>query len=409
VDCPWREQTLWIDDQPFESLYYLELTADPVFPAHSLRMGAAGAQPDGMIPARYPSSDPMTFRSMPALWTLILHDYFLYTGDRALLRELLPVADKALSLYDTWRDADGLVPYEPGSWNFIDWGYDLNGIIMGGQAAPLNLLAAAALQCAARLHGALNETETARRMQARSRDLTVAVNRRFWLNHERRFYDCTEPADGRRTISQIPHALALHFGLLPPERVAAALEALGDPTVLRAEVGFQLFVLRALAGHGRAEQALRAIREVWGTMLASDSPTLWEVSQGRSPTINGRPVATSLCHGYAGAPIDFLQQNVLGVRPLRPGFAEFELNPRAVGSQWARGAVPTPHGLIAVEWVREPDDTLTVAATVPPATAAVLPEGRRLGPGRHTFTHRRTGRPSDRYCVGTSDPPGMSD
>lgn len=382
MDCPWREQTLWIDDQPFENLYYLELTCDPAFAARNLRLGADGAMPDGMIPSRYPSTPGIYFRSMPALWTLILSDYHLYTGDTELVRELLPVMGKALSLYDHWRDEDGLVPYEEGEWNFIDWGYDLNGVTLGGKASALNLLIAGAYKRAAVLYDAVGNVVRAEEFSGLAKRTAQAVSQQFWLEEEGRFYDCTHPPDGRRTVSQIPHALGLHFGLLDFRQASAALEVLFSTEAIRAEYGYQLFVLRALAENGLARQALQAIHDLWGHIVHSDSPSLWEVSGGRSALLNGYIAAGSLCHGYACAPIDFIQRVLLGVKPLKPGFEEFALNPQSLGVLWVKGDVPTPCGCVHVEWSVE-GGSLRMEAKIPEGTTAIAPNRQRLDAGSH--------------------------
>jgi len=43
---------------------------------------------------------------------------------------------------------------------------------------------------------------------------------------------------------------------------------------------------------------------------------------------------------------------VLGVVPTAPGFARVRIRPHACGLKWARGAVPTPRGIITVAWKR---------------------------------------------------------
>ncbi len=202
----------------------------------------------------------------------------------------------------------------------------------------------------------------------------------LWLPEERRLLDCTEPGDGRRTFSQIPHALGLYYDLLPAEHREGALESLVDPEVVRAELGYQYFVLASLARAGRGGRALAVLREIWGGMVAADTPTLWEVVDGRS-SMSG---CGSLCHAYACAPLPILQSTVLGVSPLRPGFAEFRFAPRSLGVRWAEGRVPTPHGAVEVSWSqRESDGPLAATIVVPEGTVAVYADGRRLEPGTH--------------------------
>ena len=313
---------------------------------------------------------------------MVLADYYRCTGDLALVRELLPVADAALGWFDSLRDADLLVPDQTDQWNFIDWGYDTAGIQLGGKTAVLNMLVAAVCREAARLHEAAGNAARARHLEARSGDTVAALLKALWNPEERRLADCTDPGDGRRTFSQIPHALGLYYDLLAGEHRQGALEALVDPAVVRAELGYQYFVLASLARAGRGGRALAVLREVWGGMVAADTPTLWEVVDGRS-SMSG---CGSLCHAYACAPLPILQSTVLGVRPLSPGFAEFLFAPRGLGIRWAEGRVPTPCGAAEVSWSqRGAEGPLAATISVPDGTVAVCADGQRLGPGSHSL------------------------
>ena len=55
---------------------------------------------------------------------------------------------------------------------------------------------------------------------------------------------------------------------------------------------------------------------------------------------------------------------ILGVKPLAPGFQEFEVKPYAAHLDRASGEIPTPKGRISVSWVRK-DGKLFVKVTHP--------------------------------------------
>src|SRR5262249_2977328 len=130
-----------------------------------------------------------------------------------------------------------------------------------------------------------------------------------------------------------------------PQR-SAALDALLDSSVVNAEFYYQHFVLNALARGGRAAPALAMIRDLWGEMVREGSPTVWE-AKGGPHAFSG---CGSLCHGFSCTPLYFMQTTLLGIRAFKPGFAEFSLEPQSIGLRSCRGQVPTPHGLIRVEW-----------------------------------------------------------
>ena len=385
VDCPWREQAFWVCDTLVVFPYYLSFTGDGVLPARCLRLAADGQRESGLIPSVYPSAEvkDSTFPSCAAIWVLMLGEYHLHVGDKALalVGELLPTLERALALYEGWAGPDGLVPNQPGMWNFIEWGSpgSLPGAEDRGATAILNLLIAAAFQSAASLYAAVGETAKAERCRERQRAWSAAVAARFWVPEAGRFRDATR---GGESVSQHPHAVALHYGLLDDSMRESALEALGDPAVVKADFYYQHYVLTALARGGRGAEALAVVRELWGEMVVQGSPTVWETRKGKDDAGG----VGSLCHAFACAPLAFMQAALLGVRPLRPGFAEFALEPQSLGLRFCRGTVPTPRGSISVAWSQGTGGSLRVEVEVPPASVAVLPSGIRLDPGRHVFT-----------------------
>lgn len=385
MDCPWREQALWTNDQAVTNLYYLAMTGDAVFAAHNLQIGADGVQPNGLIPPVYPSRiDKMErmFPSLPSLWTFSLSDYYQYTGNRRLLQELLPVMEKGLSNYDKWRDDDGLVPDQPRMWNFIDWAYIFSGgphPAPGGKTAVLNMLIAAAYRRAAALETAADHASRAADYERKSRQAVAALNARLWHAAKGAYRDCTAYAEGvAPSYSQHPLAVGLYHDLLPDPQRNAAVKSLLGADLIKAEFYFQHYVLQALARHGRTAEAMAVIRKLWAANVASDSDTVWEIHDGRK-----RNIAYSLCHAFSCAPLYFLQSVILGVQPVQPGFAAFTFAPQSADLAAARGTVPTPHGLIEVAWHRTGPGKLHATINVPAGTRAVAPMGGAYGPGRH--------------------------
>jgi hypothetical protein len=61
----------------------------------------------------------------------------------------------------------------------------------------------------------------------------------------------------------------------------------------------------------------------------------------------------SLCHGWSAGPAAWLSAEVLGVRPVQPGFGEIEIVPHLCDLEWAEGSVPTPRGNVDVRHERK--------------------------------------------------------
>lgn len=76
---------------------------------------------------------------------------------------------------------------------------------------------------------------------------------------------------------------------------------------------------------------------------------------------------TSLAHAWSTGVTPLLTTYVLGVRPLKPGFREWTVEPLpSADLTWAKGEVPTPYGPLAVQWERSGDDGHLVLTVVPP-------------------------------------------
>ena len=385
MDCPWREQALWTNDQAVTSLYYLALTGDPVFAAHNLQIGADGARPDGIIPPVYPSEMQRVFPVLPSLWTFTLSDYYQYTGDIETLKQLLTVMERGLGVYETWRDTDGLIADQDGMWNFVDWGYrgGQPHPAPGGKTAVLNMLIAAAYKRAAALEQVFGNSGRASEYIGRSRQTVKAINAVLWDSSCGCFRDCSAYKEGvAPSSSQHPMAIGLYNDLFDEPQRSVVLSNMQSPDLIQAEFYFQHYVLQSLAKHGLVIEALTTIRKMWGVNVRADCDTVWEFHTGHEHAPEAMS-SHSRCHAFSSAPLYFMQSVILGVRPTQPGFSEFALAPQPGDLTEAKGVVPTPHGLIRVEWHRTAPGKLKVVVDVPAGTKAVTRSGKVYGTGRH--------------------------
>jgi len=129
----------------------------------------------------------------------------------------------------------------------------------------------------------------------------------------------------------------------------------------------------------RAE-AVDVIRAKWGGMIERGATTLWESWDGATG---------SRCYAPAASPVYLLPQLILGVTCAVPGWRQIRIAPVAGGLEFARGAVPTPAGIVRVEWERAGEDQLAVRVELPDGVEAEfvspLGETRELGSGTSEF------------------------
>jgi hypothetical protein len=361
-DCPSREQRQWVGDAYVEMLVDFAAFGDPRLAAKLLRQVAQSQRADGMTQMATPGDAPrwgVFITDYCFSWIMTLGEYVRYSGDTALAGELFPAVARALAWFEPHLDQHGLLNDVPG-WVFIDWA-DLD---RRGQCTALNALYHAALQHAAVLAGLAGAPALARHYRAIAHAVRDALDARLWDEGRGVYVDaCVEGVQSRR-VSQQANAACIAVGLAPRARWPRILAYVLDESRLRAtstelgEIGpadfdeehdvvlaqpfFMHFMHRALVAAGRHRDLLDNLRRRWGAMLEAGSSTLWEHWHGEA----------SQCHAWSATPTFDLSTEVLGVRPVAPGFIRFAVEPHPAGLDWARGTFPSPAGVITVAWER---------------------------------------------------------
>jgi hypothetical protein len=116
---------------------------------------------------------------------------------------------------------------------------------------------------------------------------------------------------------------------------------------------FTYFIADALARDNRHAAALEAIREMWGGMNAMSATCYWENYDVDWPGLYAPSMPwlwsyMSFCHPWASGVTPWLSNEVLGVKPVAPGFGEYDVLPHLGDLSWVRGGMPTPQGIISV-------------------------------------------------------------
>ncbi|RPI43250.1 MAG: hypothetical protein EHM46_04260, partial [Bacteroidetes bacterium] len=119
----------------------------------------------------------------------------------------------------------------------------------------------------------------------------------------------------------------------------------------------QYFIIQALARMGKYDDALETIRDQWGGQIQYGATTFFEVfrpswlgdSGPNDPPPNGQCGYTSMAHPWGGGVVKWISEEILGVKPVAPGFSRAEILPHFGRTLTrAEGDVPTPQGTIHV-------------------------------------------------------------
>jgi hypothetical protein len=74
----------------------------------------------------------------------------------------------------------------------------------------------------------------------------------------------------------------------------------------------------------------------------------------------------------------YASRTIAGIIPLKPGFKEFLFSPVSSSVVNFACSQPTPYGVIKV--IKAQD---SIEITVPDGTVAILPDDKKLNPGKH--------------------------
>jgi hypothetical protein len=290
-------------------------------------------------------------------------------------------------------------------WNLVDW----SSVSTEDTSAVLTALWARGLREFAEMAGWLEE-RSSRRWADALYERARGGFEVFWDDARGSYVDHIKDGVPWREMSQLAGALAICAGLAPEARWGRIVDVITDPERL---------VVRSWTG-GEGEYALEKMQRQFRGIYEID----WEAERqivlaepfmsyavhdavalagkaDRLPDLYRRWLQFLVdgydtigecwgwgthVHGWSCTPTRDMVFYTLGVTPAEPGYTTARIAPRLGRLSWARGTVPTPSGLIAVEATA---DSVTIDSPVP---VVVDLDGRpphTLPPGRHAMSVRR--------------------
>jgi hypothetical protein len=311
---------------------------------------------------RFTSTQSNGIASYPLYWVLSLVDFYNYTGDKDLLDEQLT---NACAKLDTAYNHYGKTP------DLLFYGWDER---LGAGFAEPNCTES---QNAYKMLSIRAWNEFSSTM-AQTGNTQLAVKYKQYADEK-----ITElRKDAAWTNSLGVHAAtdAVSAGFMNKmEQDNVWNKAFSDRLQRVSFSPFnQYFIIRSLAQMGRHNEALSTIDDCWGGQIRYGGTTFFEVfrpswnrvSKPNEAPINNHCGATSLTHPWSAGVTKWLSEEVLGIKPIEPGFTTFLVKPHLSSAvTWVKGSVPTLHGIIAASFNIISGD---MEVTVPPATSATV-------------------------------------
>jgi hypothetical protein len=306
-------------------------------------------------------------------WVHSVHNLYRYVGDKDEIARLLPVVEGVLRWFDSFLDEEGCA-IDVFGWVLIDWA----AVYTQGTSGALNGLLARSLLEFVEMASWLGDAGRARWAQQRYALMKRGFER-LWDETCGWYVDSYIAGERRPMASQHTQAAAIVGRLAPPERFERLVEVVTDESLLvhaifdkpdgpaepnseiaigaymrlgrlpdpwwdiqrqvvRAQPFFRYVVHDALAEAGRSDLIPQQLLD-WDRWAMNRCSTSWTECWAGG----------TVSHGWSSTPTRDLVQRVLGIMPGEPGFAVAAIEPELGLLEWARGAAPTPAGLISVE------------------------------------------------------------
>ncbi len=309
------------------------------YPAQAAALAAFGNYDVIKKNIAYTSSQDNGIAAYSMYWVLSLVDYFNYTGDTAFFKEYAANADRRLE--KAYNEFDHLPPL-----NFMGWDERLGAGFENPQTPECQytyrMLCINAWKQFAKAASSVNNTALALKYQR----FAVAKTRSILAdkNVMRKF--------GIHATSE-----AINAGLADDQEIKKLSIVLFADRLNRLSYSpfNQYFIIQAMALAKQYDAALATIKDLWGGQVQYGGTTFFEVFRPSWNSIlntndappNNQCGYTSLAHPWSAGVTRWLSENVLGIKPVEPGFKSFTIIPYLNGKlTHVKGGMPSPFGII---------------------------------------------------------------
>ncbi|MBD0378554.1 family 78 glycoside hydrolase catalytic domain [Paenibacillus sedimenti] len=347
LDCPSREKGAYLGDATVMGHSHLYLSGDSRLVRKTIRDYALSSAICPGLMAVAPGSFMQEIADFSCQWPLQLLTYYRFSGDEAFLREMYPYAEVVIDYFRQYSRSDGLLERVDEKWNLVDWPDEMRDGYHFPLAKPVgegchNVMNAYYYGCLK----AVQDIRDILRIPYRDElpELKRAFIDAFWNAGTGLFVDAVGSAHSALHSNVFP----LYFGIVPKDSVPGIVRFIRKKR-LSCGVYFSYFLLKALAEAGEHELAYDLItcddERSWSNMLREGATACFE-AWGKDQKWN-----TSLCHGWASAPIAVLIEDIIGLKPAEPGWRKVSFTPHLPASMPSfQLEMTVPTGKISVRY-----------------------------------------------------------
>ena len=405
TDCPTREQRAWVGDSVVHQMVHLATNVDWRLAWQYLNLGSS-PRSDGILPmsvsGEIEANGGLTIPDWALHWVHGVYNLYRFTGDQETVKSYMPVVERILRWYVPYQTQAGVLK-DVVEWNLVDWA----ALFVEDTSSILTAIWARGLKEFAEMAAWLEEKASQRWAESLYAKAKAGYEM-FWDEARGTYVDHIKDGVQQKPISQVAGALAVVSGLAPRERWARIMETVTDAERL---------VVRSWTGGGSGEYSIEKIQKQFMGIYEADWDTEREIVIGEpfiSYLVHDAVAEAGLAnklpdlyrrwsqflvdgydtlgecwgwgthvHGWSSTVTKDMVFYTLGVTPAEPGCTTARIAPRLGSLAWAKGKVPTPFGLIAVEVTAE---QVMVDSPVPFILEMEGQPAHRFEGGRHIIT-----------------------
>ena len=379
MDTPYWERLQYLGDTRIQALISYSVAGDDRLARQAIEAFNNSRISDGLTQSRYPSSLVQMIPTFSLLWVGMVHDFWIYRGDRNFVRGQLQGTRAVLDWFLHQQRADGLLGKIPW-WPFVDWGKDFESGTPpqneDGGSSVITLQFIEALRYAADLEDAAGAASNAAKYRAAADRAAQAVLKSCWNGQ----YELLADTPAQKHFSQHANILGVWLDVIPKSKqkmvLAKILPSSSDaslvgqvvPPMTAATYYFRFYLARAVEHTGMGDDYLKLL-DPWKQMM-SLGLTTW--AESPEPT-------RSDSHAWSAHPNYDLLTMVAGIHAAKPGFEAVLIEPHLGNLTHVNAAMPTPKGTIEVEYDRV-GTRLTAEITLAPGVTGDFIWNRQRSP-----------------------------
>ena len=350
LDCPTREKGQYLGDAVIASRAHLVLTADGSLSKKALHDFRESQRIHGGMMAVAPGAFMQEIAEFGLQWPLMLSNYYWETGDDTTTKAMVEGFAPLFDYFAGFENEHGLITGMSEKWVLVDWPANLRDdydydFAKDKENAVLNAFYYGSLTTAADLLEHMGRDPQPYR--SRAERVRAGFQSRMVDPQTGLFLD----APGSTHSSLHANAIPLYFGLAESKNIPRVLKLIREKR-LSCGVYIASYVIEACYRNGAPDLAFDLItskdEHSWHEMLKHGATTCME-AWGPDKKKN-----SSWCHPWSSSPVYLVNDWIVGLRPIEPGWSKASLTPHIPDSlEHFTYTRPTPCGMITVTYTKE--------------------------------------------------------